>query len=268
MTPERLEKLRVWLDPVVARFEQPAFIVDDPISVPHAFDDPADQEIIGLFAALLAWGRRDIMLAKLGDLCERMEYRPHAFIRTLSPSSQALKGFVHRTFNQDDALGLALSVQSTLTDHGSLEGLFRTAWGHTRALDSALEQFSGSLLASIPGRPKRMNRHIARPSTGSACKRLVMYLRWMIRPGPVDLACWDVMGAEHLALPLDVHSGRQARSAGLLSRKSNDWKAVMELTDVCRLLRPHDPAAYDFALFGTGSAGENLQSSSSDVSAT
>lgn len=269
MTPEQAGQLRLWLDPIVERFEQPAFILDDPISVPHAFDDPADQEIVGLFSALLAWGRRDIMLAKLGDLCERMNYRPRRFIHDLSPSSNALTGFVHRTFNHDDALGLALSVQATLTRYGSIQRLFASAWGDSGTLDGALNHFSGVLLDGIPGQPQRMNRHIARPSTGSACKRLVMYLRWMTRPGPVDLGCWNVLGPEHLALPLDVHSGRQARVAGLLFRKSNDWKAAMELTDACRLLRPSDPAAYDFALFGTGSAGETLQpSSSSDESAT
>ncbi len=280
----REAELRAWLDPIAARYESEAFIADDPVSVAHAFDDPRDQELAGLFAALLAWGRRDTLLRKLHDLMERMGFRPARFIHDLKPDSRALGGFRHRTFSGEDALGLALSLQQVLREHASLEGLFAHGWDGRRAaprvsgttrsgtirsaasspgsaldpLATAITSFSHTLLDNIPGRPARMRKHIARPSTGSACKRLVMYLRWMVRRGPVDLGIWTALGPEHLALPLDVHSGRQARAARLLTRQTNDWRAVVELTGVCRALRPHDPAFYDFAFFGTGSAGDIL----------
>ncbi len=252
------------MDPIVSRFEQASFIQDDPISVPHAFDDPRDRELIGLLAALLAWGRRDIMLAKLNDLCERMDFRPAQFIHDLRPTSRALEGFVHRTFNADDAMGLCLSLQSALRDHGTLENLFCTGMDVQEErpgpddLTAALSAFSHTLFNGVPGRPKRMRKHLARPETGSACKRLVMFLRWMVRPGPVDLGIWTTPSPADLVLPLDVHSGRQARAAGLLTRKQNDWRAVQELTAICRQLRPQDPSAYDFAFFGVGSSGESL----------
>jgi len=252
-----LRTVRAWLDPIAARYETEQFIANDPVSVPHAFDDPIDQEIAGLFAALLAWGRRDTLLRKLHELMERMEYRPARFILDLKPTSHALEGFRHRTFSSIDALGLSLSLQQVFREYGSLEGLFAQHWNHSLA--TALTGFSNTLLAHVPGQPTRMRKHVARPSTGSACKRLVMFLRWMVRRGPVDLGLWrSSIGPEHLALPLDVHSGRQARAAHLLTRQTNDWKAVMELTRMCRALRPHDPAFYDFAFFGTGSAGEEL----------
>jgi uncharacterized protein (TIGR02757 family) len=124
---------------------------------------------------------------------------------------------------------------------------------------AGLEYVGTTLLDAAPGDAARMRRVLARPSTGSACKRLNMYLRWMVRPGPVDLGLWSAPGPDELLLPLDIHSGRQARAVGLLRRKSSDWKAVMELTEACRSLCPNDPAKYDFAFFGTGSAGEELR---------
>ncbi|NNF03221.1 MAG: DUF2400 family protein, partial [Rhodothermales bacterium] len=123
---------------------------------------------------------------------------------------------------------------------------------------AGLEHFSSTLIEAAPGDSARMRRVLARPSTGSACKRLIMYLRWMVRPGPVDLGLWNQPETHELLLPLDVHSGRQARAVGLLNRKSNDWKAVIEITEACRRLSPEDPARYDFAFFGAGSAGEEL----------
>jgi uncharacterized protein (TIGR02757 family) len=272
LLPSQVRAVRDWLDPVVARFEHASFIQDDPISVPHAFDDPRDQELIGLLAALLAWGRRDIMLAKLNLLCERMSFQPARFIRDLRPTSTALEGFVHRTFNADDAMGLCLSLQSVLREHGSLETLFAKGLrpAHLPSRDGdltvPLSALSNELFDGVPGRPKRMRKHLARPETGSACKRLVMFLRWMVRPGPVDLGIWTALSPADLLLPLDVHSGRQARAAGLLTRTQNDWRAVQELSQVCRQLRPADPAVYDFAFFGVGSSGESL--SWSRVSAT
>lgn len=264
--PPDLSAVRAWLDPIVARFEQASFIQDDPISVPHAFDDPRDQELIGLLAALLAWGRRDIMLAKLNDLCERMDFRPARFIYDLHPSSTALDGFVHRTFNSEDAMGLCLSLQSALREHKTLENLFLQGRHERQDHSATLSAFSNALFDGVPGQPKRMRKHLARPETGSACKRFTMFLRWMVRPGPVDLGIWTSLSPAELLLPVDVHSGRQARAAGLLTRTQNDWRAVQELTDVCRQLRPNDPAAYDFAFFGAGSSGESL--SCSCVSAT
>ena len=247
--------LRAALDPLVARYERPDFIGEDPVALPHAFDERGDREVIGLFAAVLAWGRRSVLLAKLGELVERMGARPHRFVYDFDAARDGarLAGFRHRTFQPEDALALTRALRAVLRRHGSLEAL---AAAHLRPdaphVGPAIEGLSTTLLAIEPETPPRLAKHLARPSTGSACKRLAMYLRWMVRPGPVDLGLWTAARPDQLVLPLDVHTGRQARRLGLLARPQDDWAAVMELTAVCRALCPEDPARYDYALFGLG----------------
>ena len=242
------------LDPLVTRYERRAFIDDDPVQVVHALDDPADQEVIGLFAAILAWGRRATILAKLAELIERMGGRPDRFVRTFEPGRDLhrLDGFKHRTFSSADAVALTTSLRAALDRHGSLGALFASGLGPEAAdVGPAIQAFSDTLLTVVPEAGVR-SKHLARPSTGSACKRLAMYARWMTRTGPVDLGVWGGVRPDQLVLPLDVHTGRQARRLGLLSRRQDDWRAVQELTDICRTLCPEDPARYDFALFGLG----------------
>ena len=256
--PTRLE-LKEYLDVLVARFETPAFIEIDPISIPHGFDDPRDQEVIGLYAALLAWGQRRTVLNKMSELCERMQYRPFRFVYDFreGSGSERLAGFKHRTFQPGDAFWLTRSLSESLRRHKSVENLFaRHLPEDAQHVGPAIEGFSTSLLSALPGTPRRLRKHLARPGAGSACKRLAMYLRWMVRPGPVDLAIWTGIRPDQLVLPLDVHAGRVARATGLLTRAADDWRSVLELTEQCRLLDPPDPARYDFALFGLGVEGE------------
>ncbi len=242
----------------MARFETRTFIEDDPIAVPHAYDSPRDREIIGLFAALLAWGRRKTILNKLGDLCERMRHAPFHFVMHYDEmrDGACLDGFKHRTFNSDDARVLVRALRLLVDKHGSLEAAFACHLPPDAAhVGPAIQGFSDSVLTIHPETPSRMRKHLARPSTGSACKRLCMFLRWMVRPGPVDFGLWTRIQPHQLVLPLDVHAGRQARAWGLLTRPQDDWRAALELTAACRLLDPADPARYDFAFFGAGVYG-------------
>lgn len=254
------------LDALVVRFETAAFVAADPISVPHAFDDPLDREVIGFYAALLAWGRRATILSKLGDLCARMRHAPAAFVRGYDDDrdGDCLAGFVHRTFSSDDARALTVGLSRLLHRYGSLEGAYAAHLGSAAngpdAVGIAIEGVAAELMETAP---KRLARHLPRPSTGSACKRVAMYLRWMVRPGPVDFGLWTALSPPMLLLPLDVHSGRSARQLGLLTRSQDDWRATRELTDACRALSPSDPARYDFALFGAGAYGVELPVSAS-----
>jgi uncharacterized protein (TIGR02757 family) len=256
------EGLRDYLDSLVARYESDDFIVGDPISIPLGFDDPRDQEIVGLYAALLAWGRRETVLKKMADLCERMDYRPHRFVSSFSPARDAnsLAGFGHRTFRPEDAVCLTDALRVLLREHGTLEAVFRSGMASSANIGPGIQHFSESVMSARPGTPSRLQKHLARPEAGSACKRLCMFLRWMVRPGPVDLGIWPTIRPSQLVLPLDVHSGRQARALGLLSRKSDDWRSALELTDSCIKLNAEDPSRFDFALFGSGAAGEVLDS--------
>lgn len=245
--------LRAYLDALAERYERPAFVADDPVSLPHAFDDPADQETIGLYAALLAWGRRSVILAKLEELVERMGGRPHRFVRDFGPrGADRLDGFKHRTFSSADAVALTTALRAALEQHGSVGALFAAGLPPDAPdIGPAIQHTSDTLLSIVPEAGVRA-KHLARPSTGSACKRLAMYARWMTRPGPVDLGLWGGVRPDQLVLPLDVHTGRQARRLGLLTRRADDWRAVQELTAACRAFCPEDPARYDFALFGLG----------------
>lgn len=247
--------LKTTLDLLARRYQDPSYIEHDPIAIPHGFDDPADREIIGLFAAILAWGRRSTILAKLHDLCDRMDYRPARFIRSFSSSSSVgkLDGFKHRTFTTEDAQWLCANLSLLLKKYECIEDCW--ALHGKGSIENAIEGFSNELLSIDPGTPTRLKKHLARPSTGSACKRLNMYARWMVRPGPFDFGQWNSFSTEQLVLPLDVHSGTQARRVGLLGRKQNDWKAAMELTSNCKALDASDPGKYDFALFGGGVYG-------------
>ena len=251
--------LKSYLDGLVRHFEQPAFIADDPIAVPHGFSDPRDQEVIGLYAALLAWGRRSTVLAKLDELCERMDYRPYAFVRGFDEARDArrLATFRHRTFQPVDALWLTKNLSLLLERHETIESLFCSGLAEDGPdIGPAIQTFSDAVLNVSFHTPARLRKHLARPLAGSACKRLCMYLRWMVRPMPVDLRIWPRIRKEQLVLPLDVHSGRQARALGMLARRSNDWTAALALTAACRKLCPADPARYDYALFGLGAYGE------------
>ena len=259
MDLDSISRFRLYLNPIVSKYESASFIQDDPISIPHAFDDPIDQEVIGLFSSMLAWGRRDVMLRKLEELCDRMSYRPAAFVHSYKSGRDRgrLEGFVHRTFNEGDLDGILVSLKKLLNG-GTVEQAFLSGMDSSDPVRSGIQSFSDRMLGGVPGQPARIRQHIARPSRGSACKRMNMYLRWMVRNGPVDMGIWDILDPSDLKLPLDVHSGTQARAIGLLERKSNDWKAVEDLTLNCMALDPADPCKYDFALFGAGSAGETL----------
>ena len=262
-----LSELKTYLDRLVTRYETPSFIDDDPISIPHAFDDPRDQEVIGLYAALLAWGRRDVMLRKLQELCERMDHAPFDFVRSFDKArdAEALDGFVHRTFQPIDAVWLTYNLSAALDRYGSVEGLFAThlpaeASADAEPVAAGLQGLSTTLLTIHDETPQRLRKHLARPAAGSACKRLNMYLRWMVRDGPVDLGLWSCLSPSDLMLPLDVHAGRQVRALGLLERKSTDWKAVRRVTALCRHFCPEDPARYDFAFYGVGAQDDSLDS--------
>lgn len=259
-----LHELKEYLDVLVSRHQQPSFIEEDPISIPHAFEDPRDQEVIGFYAALLAWGRRDVMLRKLEELCERMSHSPHHFVRTFDASrdADALDDFVHRTFQPIDAIWLTRNLSRALDQYGSLESLFSAHQPDTDEGDSSikamLQGVSTTLLDIDDDTPQRLRKHLARPEAGSACKRLNMYLRWMVRPGPVDFGIWNCVDPSELMLPVDVHVGRQARALGLLERKTNDWTAVRRLTALCRRFCASDPARYDFAFYAVGAQDESL----------
>ena len=254
MTPEALKE---FLLEKAELYEVPDFIPDDPLSIPHRFEATLDIEVSGFLAATLAWGNRIAILKSLNALMERMDHAPGDFMLQHEPSDlAAFDGFVHRTFQADDMKGFAMALKSLLVEHGSLEALFSKAWQDSRdttQLKEAIGLFHESFVRS-PGVLPRTQKHVANPMKGSAAKRINLFLRWMVRPAArgVDLGLWSTIPPSVLSLPLDVHTAAVSRKLGLLDRKSNDWKAVEEITTALRAIDPGDPVRLDFALFGLG----------------
>jgi uncharacterized protein (TIGR02757 family) len=240
------------LNESVQRFNSPAFIETDPVSIPHLFSTKEDIEVSGFLSAIIAWGQRPVILRNAADLMRRMDMAPHSFVMQADVRElKHLDTFVHRTFNGIDARTLVLGLRHIYKKHQGPEAVFSAALRHNDMAE-AISSFRAKMLE--PKHPERSRKHIADPAAGSSAKRINMWLRWMVRRdnAGVDFGIWKTISPALLCCPLDVHSGNVARKLGLLSRTQNDWKAVEELTANLRLLDAHDPVKYDFALFGLG----------------
>jgi uncharacterized protein (TIGR02757 family) len=240
------------LEDRAVKYNRPEFIADDPISVPHRFSRKEDIEIAALYAAIFAWGRRDIAIRKTLDLMALMDNAPFDFHSNAAENElKRFSKFVHRTFQSDDVLCFISAIKRLLELHTSLGKAFSH---HLKNNDmgSAIHLFRKDLF-SIP-HLRRSEKHLPDPLDGSAAKRFNLLLRWMVRKDKagVDFGIWDEVSPSILRCPLDVHSSRVARKLGLLERPANDWRAVEELTHSLRMIDPADPVRFDFALFGLG----------------
>lgn len=261
ISKKKLLELKPFLDDLVEKIEQPDYINDDPVQFMHAFDDKTDRELAGFFAATMAWGRRDIVNAKVEDLLNRMNNRPSDFILNYSESDAPnFEGFKHRTFKPIDLHWLTKTLQSILLKFGDFEKFWAFCDDQAKCQKRDLiSVFHEQFFTFHPEIPRRVRKHVSNPEKNSSAKRLYMYLRWVIRKGsPVDPGTMDFISPAELKIPLDVHVARQARKLGLLSRKQNDWKSVLELTKRMKILDPEDPAKYDYALFGIGVLGSDI----------
>lgn len=237
-----------------AQYNQRSFIGSDPIVVPHSFSKPQDIEIAGFFAAIFAWGNRTTIINKARAVMQLMDNAPHDFVLHHTPAQLApLLAFKHRTFNADDLLFFMEFLQQHYRQHPSLEMAFTRGMQPGDAhIENALIGFKQYMFGFE--HLKRSQKHISSPLQNSSCKRLCMYLRWMVRhdAAGVDFGLWKTITPAQLVCPIDVHVGRVARQYGLFTRKLPDWQAALELTANLKLLDPADPVKYDFALFGLG----------------
>jgi uncharacterized protein (TIGR02757 family) len=240
-------------------FNEPHFIANDPVSIPHQFSKLQDIEIMGFWAAVLAWGQRKTIIQKCQDVITRMDGTPHDFVLNYTESDlKRFLGFKHRTFNDTDALYFLLFFQEYYQKHNSLEDAFLShLTANSPNVGPALVGFHEVFFA-LEFSPNRTRKHVATPVRGSACKRLNMFLRWMVRSDDrgVDFGLWTRISPSQLVCPCDVHVDRVARKLGLITRPTTDWHTAVELTENLKLIDPHDPVKYDFALFGLGVAGE------------
>lgn len=253
------------LDLKVEQYNQISFIEKDPISIPHRFSRRQDIEIMGFWAAILAWGQRPVILKKANELVALMDGTPYDFIRNHQDTDlKRFLHFKHRTFNATDTLYFLHFFHTYYQQHDTLEDAFlstdlsgsdhtlqNTPMGHF--LDSFHTRF-----CSAPFFPERTRKHVATPRRNSSCKRLNMFLRWMVRRDDrgVDFGLWNRIEPAQLVMPIDVHVERVSRKLGLMNRPATDWKAAVELTETLKQFDPADPVKYDFALFGLGVEGE------------
>lgn len=250
--------LKDLLDQKVIQYNQPSFIKDDPISIPHRFTKKQDIEIAGFLAATLAWGRRSVIIKKCNELIHLMDNSPYDFI--LNHTEEDLKRFLsfkHRTFNATDTLYFIHFLHSFYKNHLSLEEAFtRNLTANDLNVKNALIGFY-DLFCSSEHFPTRTRKHVATPARKSACKRLNMFLRWMVRKDDVgvDFGIWENIQPSQLVCPCDVHVDRVARQLGLITRPQTDWQTAEELTNNLKQFDAQDPAKYDFALFGIGVEG-------------
>jgi uncharacterized protein (TIGR02757 family) len=248
--------LRAFLEEKVQTFNCPAFIPEDPVSVPHRYHRLEDVEIAGFLAATIAWGSRKTILRNGHRLMDRLGESPFDFVMHASPEQLDRLDFTHRTFNSEDLRGFILGLRHIYRTFGTLRDLFGR-FAEPDTLQPAISRFRTEFFR--PPHARRSEKHISDPLKGSAAKRINMMLRWFVRRDNrgVDLGIWNgVLHPAQLSCPLDVHSGHIARALGILRRKQNDAEAVRELDAVLRTLDPTDPVKYDFALFGLGISRE------------
>lgn len=249
---KNLDRLKDFLDQKSEQFNKPEFIEHDPISIPHLFKKKQDKEIAGLFAATLAWGQRKTIIRKCKELMTLMDNDPHSFILNHAENDlKSLTEFKHRTFNSTDLLYFIESLKHYYNRHDSLEDAFYNNKAD-ETVEAGLIEFH-KLFFELD-HPHRTRKHVATPERKSTCKRLVMYLRWMVRKdnNGVDFGIWKKISPAQLVCPCDLHVDRVARKLKLIKRKQTDWQTALELTRNLKKFDPTDPVKYDFALFGLG----------------
>ena len=245
--------LKTFLDLKYQEYHKFIFIQNDPVSVPHRYSTKQDIEITGFWTSILYWGQRKTIISKATELFSIMGQSPYEFVLNHRESDLIkIQDFRHRTFNGTDALYFIHFFNRFYREHVSLEELF-IPWKDEPNLEGSLNRFQ-EIFFSLPEAPDRTHKHISSPARGSACKRLNMFLRWMVRmdKAGIDFGIWRKIRPDQLICPCDVHVERVARKLGLITGRRADWKAAMELTENLKKFDPSDPVKYDYALFGLG----------------
>nr|WP_143756524.1 TIGR02757 family protein [Chryseobacterium sp. RU37D] len=254
----KFEELKIFLDEKADQYNDPGFIENDPIQIPHRFSLKQDIEIAGFLVATISWGNRKAIIKSAEKMLDMMGNSPYDFV--LNYSEKDLKEIqdksIHRTFNGEDFTYFIKQFNRIYIESESLENLFKVNDSEIN-FSHAIERFRSNFLGT---EKHRSHKHVSSPYKNSSTKRIMMFLRWMVRKDKrgVDFGIWKNTDQKYLSIPLDVHTGNISRKLGLIERDQNDWKAVEELDLVIRKFDDRDPAKYDFALFGLGITKELL----------
>jgi uncharacterized protein (TIGR02757 family) len=251
------ERLRIALDRLYTSFNYPESAFD-PIQVVRRYEQLDDREVVAFVAAALAFGRVTSVVASIEAVCRVLGSSPAAFVRGFDPrrDGDPLRPLVHRWVRGADFVALLWMLRRMIEEHGSLERCF--AHGNDPAMTDVgpgIQAFCSYARAldfrpaygRVPKTPGVFH-FLARPSTGSACKRLNLFLRWMVRQDGVDPGGWTTVPRRQLVVPLDTHTIRTGRCLRLTRRASPGWKMAADITAALRQCDPDDPVRYDFAL--------------------
>ena len=246
-----MDRLKEYLDELVSKNNTKAFIKDDPVQFPHRYNDKRDIEIVSFLVATIAWGNRKMILNNANKMLNMMGKSPYDYVMSGGYEKLEDEKCVHRTFFNRDFKYYCKGISGIYKNDGinSLEDVF---YNEENDVWKGIQNFR-DMMANANG---ETSKHISNPSCcepkkGSACKRLHMALRWLVRnDGIVDLGIWKRLNPKDLMIPLDVHVARVSRDLGLIERKSNDRQTVEMLTAKLREFDANDPVKYDFALFG------------------
>ena len=246
-----MDGLKEYLDELVSKNNTKAFIKDDPVQFPHRYNDKRDIEIVSFLVATIAWGNRKMILNNANKMLNMMGKSPYDYVMSGGYEKLEDEKCVHRTFFNRDFKYYCKGISGIYKNDGinSLEDVF---YNEENDVWKGIQNFR-DMMANANG---ETSKHISNPSCcepkkGSACKRLHMALRWLVRnDGIVDLGIWKRLNPKDLMIPLDVHVARVSRDLGLIDRKSNDRQTVEMLTAKLREFDANDPVKYDFALFG------------------
>jgi uncharacterized protein (TIGR02757 family) len=261
-------RLKQPLDRLSREFDWTLRVGQDAIQFPLRYSDPADIELAGLFASCMAYGRVDLFGAQVGLVLERMGESPARFIWSfdLEKHRDAFGGFGYRFNRERDVLAFCLAAQRIVVRHGSLKAFFLEGYSARHPhVGPAVENFAAGFrrqdLSAVYPRNRLsygFKHWFPLPSTGGACKRLHLYLRWMVRREAPDFGIWPEVPPSALLMPVDTHIENMARSMGLTRRRSRNWRMVEEITAGLRRLDPDDPVRYDFALCHKRMSGQCL----------
>lgn len=244
---------KLYLEELVKKYETKEFIKDDPVLFPHRYKDKKDIEIAAFLASIFAYGKREVFISKLNFLFKLMGDSPYNFVLLFSEDNHSLDNFDYRFSRGIDIVQILLILKQLYSNGESLESLFKHGWDTTGTiygtLKTAVDYFYSRVTLPVT---KGFYHLLPNPEKKSACKRLNMLLRWLVRDGAVDVGLWNFIPKSELLIPLDVHVAKISRKLGLLTRKQNDFTAVKELTDKLKEFDPSDPVKYDFAMFGYG----------------
>ena len=246
LSVERVATIRDVLERLYFKYNHRRLVQPDPLQFLYRYSDPADVEIVGLLASALAYGRVQQIEKSLSRLFEHLGRCPSAFVREFDLSKRArLRDFKHRFTTGDDVALMLLGARRLVERYGSLEGAFRSGLeDEDETVLPALRSFTSQLNSSVGLRRSSL---VPMASSGSACKRINLFLRWMVRRDNVDPGGWNEVPASKLIVPLDVHMHRLSLGLGLTKRRQANMLAALDATAAFRAITPEDPVRYDFS---------------------